>query len=304
MDEELLLADRLGVIKTANEKYDLEHNAYLSFSGGKDSTILHHLLDMALPNNNIPRVYIDTGIEYNAIRKFVMKLAEKDKRFVIIKPSKPIKQTLEKYGYPFKSKAHSHNVGIYQHGGLSRAVMVYLGREKTKTGKEAVLNRCPKSLEYQFTPDFKVKCSDQCCLRLKKMPIHKWESENNRRIAITGMRKEEGGQRANIKGCILTDKEGRLKKFHPLLVVSDDWEEWFIEKEQIELCELYYPPFNFKRTGCKGCPFSIDLQSQLSVMEIYLPQERKQCEIIWKPVYDEYRRIGYRLNKTEQMKLF
>ena len=87
MDNELLLADRLGVIRTANEKYDLEHNAYLSFSGGKDSTILHHLLDMALPNNNIPRVYIDTGIEYNAIRKFVMKLAEKDKRFVIIKPS-------------------------------------------------------------------------------------------------------------------------------------------------------------------------------------------------------------------------
>lgn len=76
MDNELLLFDRLEVIKATNDKYDLEHNAYLSFSGGKDSTILHHLLDMALPNNRIPRVFIDTGIEYNMIREFVMELAK------------------------------------------------------------------------------------------------------------------------------------------------------------------------------------------------------------------------------------
>jgi len=64
MDNELLLIDRIEAIKTANKKYDLEHNAYLSFSGGKDSTVLHYLLDMALPNNKIPRVFINTGIEY------------------------------------------------------------------------------------------------------------------------------------------------------------------------------------------------------------------------------------------------
>lgn len=299
MDNELLLADRLGVIRTANEKYDLERNAYLSFSGGKDSTILHHLLDMALPNNNIPRVYIDTGIEYNAIRQYVMQLAKSDSRFVIVRPSLAVKPMLEKYGYPFKSKQHSHNLMVYQHSGIGLSVKRYLGIIESNT-----LFRCPKSLEYQFTPDFKIKCSDQCCLRMKKKPIKKWEKDNNRSIALTGMRREEGGERASIKGCILTDKKGRLKKFHPLLVVSDDWEDWFIKREGIELCELYYPPFNFKRTGCKGCPFSLDLQEQLSIMEIYLPQERKQCEIIWKPVYDEYRRIGYRLNKTEQMKLF
>ena len=80
MDYELTLFDRLEVIKATNEKYDLEHNAYLSYSGGKDSTILHYLLDMALPNNRIPRVFIDTGIEYQMIREFVLKMAEKDVR--------------------------------------------------------------------------------------------------------------------------------------------------------------------------------------------------------------------------------
>lgn len=34
-------------------------------------------------------------------------------------------------------------------------------------------------------------------------------------------------------------------------------------------------------------------------MKKYLPDEYKQCEMLWKPVYDEYRRIGYRLKKKE-----
>lgn len=78
---------------------------------------------------------------------------------------------------------------------------------------------------------------------------------------------------------------------------------WYINEKKIELCKLYHAPFNFKRTGCKGCPYALDLQKQLEVMQIYLPAERQQCEYIWKPVYDEYRRIGYRLKKEEQLKL-
>ncbi len=70
-----------------------------------------------------------------------------------------------------------------------------------------------------------------------------------------------------------------------------------IKRENIELCRLYYPPFNFKRTGCKGCPFNLDLQEQLNKMDILLPSEKKQCELIWKPIYQEYRKLGYRLNE-------
>ena len=73
-----------------------------------------------------------------------------------------------------------------------------------------------------------------------------------------------------------------------------------VEQFKIELPEVYYPPYNFKRTGCKGCPFAIELQNELDVLEKYFPEERKQCEVIWKPVYDEYRRLGYRLRKEEQ----
>ena len=70
MDNELILFDRLEVIRLTIEKYG-EDNFYLSFSGGKDSTVVHHLLDMAVPGNRIPRVFSNTGIEYNAIVEYV-----------------------------------------------------------------------------------------------------------------------------------------------------------------------------------------------------------------------------------------
>lgn len=290
MDNELLEFDRINVIKDTIKKYG-EDNFYLSFSGGKDSTILHYLLDIALPNNRIPRVFINTGIEYLKIVEFVKNLASKDDRFVIIAPSVNVKQMLEKYGYPFKSKQHSHNLMVYQHSGLQgHTVKKYLGIEK---GNNIFI--CPEKLRYQFTPEFKLKVSDQCCMQMKKKPIAKWEKENHRHIGITGMRNSEGGERMSIKSCILLNSDGSLHRFHPLIKVNSEWEDWFIEKHKIELCELYKEPYNFKRTGCRFCPFSLDLQHQLDLAAEFLKADKIAGENMWKPVFDEYRRIGYRL---------
>ena len=172
-----------------------------------------------------------------------------------------------------------------------------MGCERERESCISILT-IPKCLKYQMEDKCDLKISDFCCRELKKKPIHKWEKENNRFVAMTGMRKDEGGTRKLIGGCILTDNKGKLKKFHPLLVVDDEWEDTFIKENNIDVCKLYKPPYNFRRTGCKYCPFSLDLQEQLDTMSYFLPQQRKQCEIIWKPVYDEYRRIGYRLKNT------
>ena len=288
MDNELLLFDRLQVIKDTITKYG-EENFYLSFSGGKDSTLLSWLIDKALPGNKIPRVFINTGIEYLMIVDFVKELASKDDRFVIIQPSKPIRKILEEYGYPFKSKEHSTKLHEWQQG-----------NRETKSMKKYISGapfQCPDILLYQFSDNFNLKVSQFCCHKLKKEPAKKWAKENKKSITITGMRREEGGQRTTL-GCILTDKNGKIVKFHPLAVVSDEWEDWLIERESIALCPLYCQPYNFKRTGCAGCPFNLHLQEQLETMSIYLPNERRRCEIIWKKVYDEYRRIGFRLNNN------
>lgn len=111
---DLLLFDRITKIKSINEQYDLLNNGYISFSGGKDSVILSHLVDLALPNNKIPRLFLNTGIEYIDIVKFVKELAEQDERIVIYNNTTDIRKMLKEFGYPFKSKQHSHNMLIYQ----------------------------------------------------------------------------------------------------------------------------------------------------------------------------------------------
>lgn len=300
MDNELLLFDRLEVIRKTIEKYG-EENFFISYSGGKDSVVVSKLVDLAVPQNRIPRVFINTGIEYNAIVQFVKERAKQDDRIEIVKPSKPIKETLEKYGYPFKSKEHAKKVHEFQtmHH-LSPYIQRYL-RGCNEDGTSTCF-KCPDVLQYQFTEECTLNISHFCCNKLKKEPAKKWSKRTGKSITITGMRKEEGGARVQLN-CIIT-KKGQAVKFHPLAVVSDEWENWLIEREREKLCELYYEPYNFKRTGCKGCPFALTLQEQLETMEKYMPAERQQCEYIWKPVYEEYRRLGYRLKKNEQTKLF
>jgi len=157
----------------------------------------------------------------------------------------------------------------------------------------------PNKLKYQFNKNFKLNVSDRCCVEMKEKPILEWEKKTGIKNKMLGLMASEGGRRA-LRGKCKTFKENRLS-FQPLMKVTEEWEQWFIDKFNIKLCELYYPPYNFKRTGCKGCPYSLKLQEQLDTMERLLPNERKQCELIWKPVYTEYRRIGYRLKGTEQL---
>ena len=195
---------------------------------------------------------------------------------------------LKKDGYPFKSKPFAHNYGIFQRKGKDSKTY----QAMKKSAKFGI----PHALEYMFEDKNAIpfKISEKCCYRLKKETSHKWASENNKSINITGIKAEEGGNRATIN-CTIFDKGGNLEKFHPLLVVSEEWEREFIKREKIDLCPLYLPPYNFKRTGCMGCPFTKNIQEYLNVMYKLLPNEYYQCLHLWKPVYDEYIRIGFRL---------
>lgn len=77
---------------------------YVSFSGGKDSTVLLHIARRLFPD--VKAVFVDTGLEYPEIRDFVKSFDNVD----WLKPKMNFRQVIEKYGYPFISKEVSECV--------------------------------------------------------------------------------------------------------------------------------------------------------------------------------------------------
>ena len=295
-EEEFILADRIQKIKSVNEQYNLYENSWISFSGGKDSSVVNYLIDLALPNNKIPRVYINTGIDYKKTVRFVEKLQEKDHRIIIMRPIENVKDTLNNYGYPFKSKEHSRKIKDFNRGLSNQSLLRYSWKIKDEDYERQRRFACPKKLMYQFEEKDKYNYSDECCIRLKERLFRIAEKKFGKEIAITGMRKKEGGRRNRIN-CM----NPTATKFSPLAPVTDEWESWFIKEMKVELNPLYNEPFNFDRTGCIGCPFAINIDHELRTLKKYDMAEFKRAWNIFGYVYKEYRRIDYRLTKESEI---
>lgn len=77
---------------------------YVSFSGGKDSTVLLHMARTIFPS--VKAVFVDTGLEYPEIREFVRTFDNVE----WLRPKMNFRQVIEKYGYPFISKEVSECV--------------------------------------------------------------------------------------------------------------------------------------------------------------------------------------------------
>ena len=70
----------------------------VSFSGGKDSTVLLHIARQLYPG--IPAVFSNTGLEYAAIQRFVKTYDNVD----IIVPQMRFDEVISTYGYPLIGK--------------------------------------------------------------------------------------------------------------------------------------------------------------------------------------------------------
>lgn len=83
-----------------------EDGVYLSFSGGKDSTVLGHIIREVCGYKNIPFVFVDVPTQYPELKEFVKTFDN----LVILKPNISFAEVCEKYGFPMISKEVSNCV--------------------------------------------------------------------------------------------------------------------------------------------------------------------------------------------------
>ena len=96
----LPLSEKIAMTeRRITEYYEFfDGQVYVSFSGGKDSTVLLHIARGLYPD--IPAVFCDTGLEFPEIREFVKSIDN----VVWLRPEMNYKTVIKTYGYPIITK--------------------------------------------------------------------------------------------------------------------------------------------------------------------------------------------------------
>ena len=239
---------------------ELGGKVYVSFSGGKDSTILLDLVRKEFPN--VIAVYCDTGLEYPELKEFV----KKQTNVVIIKPKKTFVQVIEEYGFPVISKDVSMVIE-YAKKGKPWAINRLKGLEADGSFREDSFKKRYKKYYYLIDSPFKI--SSKCCDIMKKRPFKLYEKEN-KVSPIVGTVAEESKFRRDAwikNGCNAFDSKRNISQ--PLSFWTEQDVLTYIKDNNLEIASVYGELEEVKeklkfsgcqRTGCMFCALGVHLE--------------------------------------------
>ena len=281
---ELKLLQQLPIeIKIAKSKLRIEewvshygkNSVYISFSGGKDSTVLLHLVRSLYPE--IEAVYVDTGLEYPEVKEFV----KKQDYIKILRPEMSFKQVIENYGYPMVSKEQANYLDDIRNSTEKMRLRRLNGDEK---------GRFKLSKKWHYLIDAPFKISHKCCNVMKKKPVKKYEHQTGR-FPMIGTMAEESilRQQSYLKtGCNAFESKRPISTPIGFWTQQDVLE--YIRMFNLEIATVYgdiiedengiLKTTKCDRTGCIFCGFGISQekgQNRYQRLEETHPQLHSYC---------------------------
>ena len=247
----------LGVIDQFVSR--MNGQVYLSFSGGKDSTVLLHLCEIIKPD--IKCVFVNTGCESIDVVRFVNKLKDQGHNIEIIRPKLTPRQVWEKYGFPLVSKDQAFKIDLVRKNPNSKSALKFMRDSNQFTISKGFRYLCDTELT-------KYNTSAHCCDKLKKEPCKQYEKQTGLRpivgtLASESMLRETAYLRI---GQCNSFAEGHEKSY-PLSIWTDSDIWQFISDNNIELAEIYSKGVD--RTGCVCCGFGAQLKSDRRLATFY-----------------------------------
>ena len=216
-----------------------EEGVYVSFSGGKDSTVLLDIVRKHYPD--VLAVFVDTGLEYPEIRDFVKTFDNVE----WLKPKKTFKQVIEEYGYPFISKEVSDRVQgarnylkTQKMGITPNETSRYQQVMGTYTGKDGSPSPYNVS-KYKFFLEAPFEISAKCCNVMKKSPVHSFGRKTGRK-PMTAQMASESRQRASQwlkNGCNGFEMKSPIS--NPMSFWTEQDVLLYIKENNLPICSVY-----------------------------------------------------------------
>ena len=290
---------------------------YVSFSGGKDSTVLLHMVRQLYPD--IEAVFVNTGLEYPEIQKFVKSFDN----VTILRPKMRFDEVIKKYGYPIIGKKQAEVIDLARRNfadgkysfrlralGITAEEAKELGLELPDGEMLARYEKSYKGSKFQnpkyrplLNADFKI--SAFCCNSMKKTPAYKYQRETGKKPILATMA-AESMLRENAwykNGCNAFDSKHPssqpmafwteqdvlqyIKKYNiPIasvygeVVYQTEPEQMRVEEYGIEGCGT--EPLcttGCDRTGCIFCAFGahLDKESRFERLKQTQPRQYEYC---------------------------
>lgn len=263
---------------------------YVSFSGGKDSTVLLDLVRRVYPD--IEAVFVDTGLEYPEVKRFVSSHDNVTK----IRPEKMFHEVLTEKGYPIGSKKIARMLRTCQNPTDRNKVTVRLyrtgiKRDGTRSKNFKLAKRWLKFIDSDY------RASEECCDYMKKAPLKRFGKETGKKPIIGTMAEDSSFRKINwLKtGCNAFSADDPQCK--PLSFWTEQDILRYLKITGIPYCSVYgeireqqQETMQFLQknlyttgcdhTGCMFCMFGVHLENEpnrFQRMRITHPKQYDYC---------------------------
>lgn len=269
---------------------------YVSFSGGKDSTVLLHIVRNLYPD--VEAVFVNTGLEYPEIQQFVKTFDN----VTILRPKMRFDDVIKKYGYPVISKDVSNKI-YYARKGKDWAMQYVDGTAKMNNTTKSTF--CIEKYKPLLQTDF--MCANVCCAVMKKNPAKDFEKTYGKKPIVATMASESRLRQTQWlnRGCNAFDSKRQISA--PMSFWTEQDVLQYIKQNGIPIASVYGDivykddgklyTTGCKRTGCIFCAFGCHLEKEPSRFQLLKQTHPRQYEYciggggygedgIWKPSND------------------